>query len=157
MKDKSIHMHGVENLEDTEFLWVLIHEFAHYFDIYKLGKSPFWDISDDFYSISWQWVKSLLPWSKQSDFVSGYAMTNKYEDFAESYTYYVFHNEDFSKKTENNTKLMQKYRFLEKYAFIKKDFFHEDFSINEAKDYYWDITKIPFDNEKFLQYLRDEI
>ena len=34
------------------------------------------------------------------DFVSWYAMTNKYEDFAESFTYYILHNKDFLNKTK---------------------------------------------------------
>jgi hypothetical protein len=44
-------------------------------------------------------------------------MTNKYEDFAESFTYYILHNEDFLTKSENSLVLKRKYDFFGKYVF----------------------------------------
>lgn len=41
MKSKDIHMYGVLERTDEEFLAVLTHEFAHYFDIYSLDKTAF--------------------------------------------------------------------------------------------------------------------
>ena len=94
----------------------------------------------------------------EKDFVSGYAMTNQYEDFAESYVYYILHNKDFYTRTQSSSLLRQKYEFFEKYVFSTKEFFKEDFSPDEeVKNYYWDITKIPIHVEKFLQYLQKEI
>lgn len=85
-------------------------------------------------------------------------MTNQYEDFAESYVYYILHNKDFYTRAQASSLLRQKYDFFEKYVFSTKEFFKEDFSSDtELKNYYWDITKIPIDVEKFLQYLQKEI
>jgi len=80
MKGWNIHIYGVERLPDSEFLAILIHEFGHYYDIYSLKWNAFWDISNIFYDISWDSVTTMKAWSQQWDFVSGYSMTNQYED-----------------------------------------------------------------------------
>jgi hypothetical protein len=71
---------GVEGMVDT-----VIHEIGHnaYFDIieYNPELNSQWET---LYSESW--LKNL---SEGTGFVSDYAMTNKYEDFAESYKIYV--------------------------------------------------------------------
>lgn len=56
MKGKNIHLFGVERMSDEEFLGVLIHEFAHYYDIHSLPRNRFGDQSKIFYDISWQSV-----------------------------------------------------------------------------------------------------
>jgi hypothetical protein len=82
-------------------------------------------------------------------------MTNKYEDFAESFTYYVLHNKAFLKKAETNSHLAEKYRFFSKYVFIDRQFKDSSFAFDEKiKDYYWDITKIKVNYNKFLQYTK---
>jgi hypothetical protein len=94
----------------------------------------------------------------QTDFVSGYAMTNQYEDFAETYAYYILHNRDFFFRAQSSSILREKYDFFETYVFSTKQFYKEDFSLEEeVKSYYWDITKIEIDIKKFLQYLQKEI
>ncbi len=157
MKWWNIHLYGVEKINDSEFLWVLLHEFAHYYDIYSLPGSAFWDKSQKFYDISWDSVTIMKTWNRSEDFVSGYAMTNQYEDFAESYLYYVLHNDDFLKKAENNLQLAAKYRYFQNYIFTANQYAQKDFSSEEIKDYYWDITKIEVDVKKFLQYLQEGI
>ena len=155
MKNKSIKMYGIEDLSKEEFLAVAIHEFAHFVDIYYFQKKVIRDLSENFYGISWESTKVMQAGLKQSDFVSWYAMTNKYEDFAESFTYYVLHNKDFLQKAEKSEILMKKYKYFWVYFFKKDDFKQQDFSIeNEVLDYYRDITKIPFDIENLLQYLK---
>jgi hypothetical protein len=69
-------------------------------------------------------------------------MTNKYEDFGESFTYYILHNKDFLQKTKSSSILKQKYDFFGTYIFKKKEFFDTKFNDEKVKDYYWDITKI---------------
>jgi hypothetical protein len=95
--------------------------------------------------------------SDVNDFVSGYGMTNQYEDFAESYLYYVLHNEDFIYKTLDNPSLARKYNYIREYIFPKNQFLQEDFSAQGVSDYYWDITKQEVDVKKFLQYLQEQI
>ncbi len=151
MAKKHIKLYWYTKNKDNEYLAVFIHEFAHYIDIYFFQKQVFVDISDKFYKISWNSTKVKKKGQKISDFVSGYAMTNKYEDFAETFTYYVLHNKDFLEKTKKSHFLKQKYDFFSDYLFKNKEFFAKDFSVEKAKDYYWDITKIPFNKKKFLE------
>jgi len=44
-------------------------------------------------------------------------MTNKYEDFAESFAYFVLHNEDFLSKSAKSEVLRKKYDYFIKYLF----------------------------------------
>lgn len=155
MKDYSIKIYWVNEIELPEFIAVTVHEFGHFVDLYFFKLGVFEDISNYFYSISWDWVKVIKPWLKQTDFVSGYAATNKYEDFAESFAYFILHNDDFFKKTEESDILKQKYRFFTKYLYRGKEFVWTTFSIEkEIKPYYRDITKIQFSLENFLEFLK---
>lgn len=154
MKNKVLHLFWVLEMKKSEFLAVGIHEFAHYVDLYFLKKSVLRDVSDYFYSLSWDSTKVMKSWSAQKDFVSGYAMTNKYEDFAESFTYYILHNSDFLQKTEKSETLKRKYDFFTKNLFKNSEFVWTDFSQNEkVQNYYRDITKIDFPLEKLLIFL----
>ena len=92
------------------------------------------------------------------DFVSGYAMTNQYEDFAESYLFYVMHNQEFLEKSFESQKLREKYLFFQNYIFPQNVFRKSDFSGEHSPQaYYWDITKLSVDIKKFLQYIQSEI
>ena len=157
MKNKTIKIFDPEQLDMPEFLALFTHEFAHYLDLYYFSKNPFGDISEDFYAISWDSTKTMKRGQTQTDFVSGYAMTNKYEDFAETLTYYMFHNADFQKKAQNSGALYFKYTFLRDNLFKDDSFVWTDFSNEKVKNYYWDITKIDIDDENFLQYLKKDI
>lgn len=155
MKDYSVKIYWVKEIELPEFMAVNVHEFGHFVDLYFFKLGVFEDISSYFYNISWDWVKIVKPWLKQTDFVSGYAATNKYEDFAESFAYFILHNEDFLKKSEESMVLKQKYLFFTKYLFRDKEFVWTTFSTEkEIKSYYRDITKIEFSLENFLEFLK---
>lgn len=154
MKNRSVKLYDPIDMWETESLSVFIHELAHFIDLYFLKKQVNLDLSNNFYDISWQSTKVLRENQSNSDFVSGYAMTNKYEDFAESFTYFVLHNSDFLEKAKYWDKLNQKYNFFKNYLF--KDWIFEltNFSVDdELKDYYRDTTKIDINLEKFLQFL----
>lgn len=155
MKNRSIHIFAPETMSKWEFLSVYIHELWHYIDLYVLQKDVIWDDSDYFYDISWTSVKTIKKWSSAWDFVSWYSMTNKYEDFAETFTYYVLHNKSFLERAWKSDTLAAKYKFFSKYVFrdgqFKDTFFAYD---DKIKDYYRDITKIKINYNKFLQYLK---
>lgn len=157
MKESAIHMYRVSELENSEAVWVFIHELAHHMDIYTLTKKVFRDPSEDFYDISWESTTNIRSGERIKDFVSGYAMTNKYEDFAESLTYYIFANEEMRQKANKSFSIKQKYEFFEKNIFTSQDFKNTNFSNQERKRYYWDITKKWFDIEKFLEYLEKQV
>lgn len=145
----------IEHLSQEELVSVFIHELGHYFDIKYLEKQVLFDLSDKFYGISWQDVKVLSSGSEKKDFVSGYAMTNKYEDFAESFTYYILFNTDFRSKMIQSPRLQQKYEFFEKYVFRNDEFKKTNFrSEKELADYYRDTTKIKISLQNFLDYFK---
>ena len=155
MKNKTIRLYWLEDMSYTEVLSVWVHEFSHYLDLYILDNSWWSDISNDFYNISWESTKVLKAWLNQNDFVSWYSMTNKYEDFAESFTYYVLHNNDFYSKAKNSDILMNKYNFFKNNIFKNWEFITNDFKkVAKIEDYYRDITKIDYYLENFLQYLK---
>jgi hypothetical protein len=54
-------------------------------------------------------------------------MTNKYEDFAESFNFYILHNKEFLNKTKQSNILKQKYDFFSNYFFKNKEFFATNF------------------------------
>lgn len=158
MKEGKVQMFGVADISSEEFTSVFIHELSHYIDIYYFSESKKQELSPKFYNISWDSTKILKPWSLPEEFVSWYAMTNKYEDFAETFTYYVLHNKDFLEKAKGNAILQKKYNFFQQNVFEKDMFLHTDFSENSRiEKYYWDITKIPINIDIFLQYLKNEI
>ncbi|MDR1987693.1 MAG: hypothetical protein LBQ24_02825 [Candidatus Peribacteria bacterium] len=83
-------------------------------------------------------------------------MTNKYEDFAETFTYYVLHNSDFLEKSKTSEILKKKYNFFSKYIFYDNEFTDSSLiSENEILDYYRDTTKIEYSLQNFLQYIKN--
>ncbi len=85
-----------------------------------------------------------------NSFVTGYAATNKYEDFAESFTFFVFHNRVFVDRAMRNESLRKKYLFLSEKVFPKNTFMDTNFSLGTVPPYSWDSTKIPISLKKYL-------
>lgn len=160
MKNWKVKIFWVPILKNPEIMSVFIHELGHFIDIYYLNNNNFEekDYSYYFYDIAWDSTKTIKSSMVSYDFVSWYSMTNKYEDFAESFTYYVLHNEDFKNKAIKSEILKKKYDYFWKYLFKNNEFVSIDFWRGEKiKDYYWDITKIDINLENFLQYFKNPI
>jgi hypothetical protein len=83
----------------------------------------------------------MKAWLSGSSFVSGYASTNQYEDFAESFTMYVFHNKEFLKRAQGNTLIQKKYTFLKSRIFWNV-FIGSAYEKDVIPKKVWDITKI---------------
>lgn len=147
-----------------EMLAVLIHEMGHNVDSGYLTpkeekvKSPFedWgvplyetDSSLDFYSISWASDEKRKKTAINTDFVSGYAMSDCFEDFAESYVYYVLHNKDFKRLAASSESLYAKYHFMKYEVFGGVEFDTADGIIKE-KQRPWDITVLRYDFSELL-------
>ena len=154
LKDRKIHIFWLYYLPFKEALAVSIHEFWHFIDLYILKKNVFKDLSYDFYDISWSETNILKSNSKLEDFVSGYAMTNCYEDFAETFAFYILHNEEFQLRMKQSLKLQEKYNFMKKYIFPKGEFITNEFSAKIEQKNIWDTTKLDFDFDKFRKYLQ---
>ena len=117
MYNESITL-GSKIASTAEVSKVLVHEIGHMIDIYTFKKGlKKSDISEEFYTISWKDPTTIKAGVPQTSFVSGYAATNQYEDFAESFTMYIFHNKEFLKRAEKNEYLKRKYNFLKTRVF----------------------------------------
>jgi len=152
------------NMSTEEMVGVLIHELGHNVDYAYLspenterkstfldGKTPVYesDPSLDFYRISWLSDSKRKKAATKLDFVSGYAMTDPFEDFAESYVYYVFHNKDFKQLAASSKALYAKYRFMKYEVFGGAEFDSGEGQVDENKRP-WDITVLNYDVAQFL-------
>ena len=151
-------------MDAKELVGVLVHETGHNVDYgylthkktekksaFKDGSLPVYitDPSVDFYRISWEDEFTLKNTASNLDFVSGYAMTDPFEDFAETYTYYVLHNADFKALAASSPKLYAKYRFMRYRVFDGVEFDMGDGEVN-MNSRPWDITLLGYDLNAFL-------
>ncbi len=113
--------------KDAEFRALFVHETGHNWDLgcfagtADSGKSAFSDGDEPiykndpslgFYQISWITSEAQRSDSHPEDFVSGYASYNIFEDIAESFAYFVLHNEAFAKRAETNKVIAKKYAWF---------------------------------------------
>jgi hypothetical protein len=142
---------------ESEFVKLLTHEVAHYIDIFRLRapSSSGTDPSTYFYTISWRDKSTKRAWESLSNFISWYAASNQYEDFAESFTFYVFHNDVFYDRAMKNDALRRKYLFFSEYLFRNGEFQDTDFGMEKVPSYLWDTTKLPISVKKYLYSLTE--
>jgi hypothetical protein len=157
-----------ENVTDEELVGVLIHEIAHIMDTGVMkgspsaGKSEFKDgvlpvynndASLDFYKMSFDNEETLKKSASRLDFVSGYAMSDPYEDFAESYTYYILHGTEFRELAEHNSILKKKYEYLKTRVFDNKEYFNgKELKKGSQVVRHYDVTVLPYELDKFLKF-----
>jgi hypothetical protein len=103
--------------KDGEFLALFLHELAHFMDIYIHVSENGVDPSQNFYRISWKSETIKKAEAGKNAFVSGYAASNQYEDFAESFVFYILHNTTFAERAKNNTFLQKKYLYFQNRIF----------------------------------------
>ncbi|MCF7830846.1 putative zinc-binding metallopeptidase [Candidatus Gracilibacteria bacterium] len=155
-KEKLIlHLPAIGN--QNEFTAVFIHEMGHIVDLGMItsingGQTEFYDNdqpvfakdqSVQFYRLSWQTSYTIKPSADRKDFVSGYAMTNVFEDFAESYLFYRAHGEKFREIMVGSEVLQQKYAFLKNVVFAGQEFQKEQVGGNFVQNFLWDATQLP--------------
>ncbi len=147
----------IGTVPDNEFMALITHECGHVSDIGGLtgtvssGKSGFVDGSmpiynNDpsiaFYQISWLTNNMQQPNTKASDFVSGYAASDPFEDFAESFAYYALQQQAFAKAAATNRVIKAKYDFM-KNIFASTGPVGDGKHVRSAK-VPWDVTKLPY-------------
>lgn len=155
----TINLIGIKSY--WEFREVLTHELWHIVDLWIMkGKSKslhnrfteFWyptfsidDPSLKFYSYSRENEKTKLKTMEFKDFVSGYWMSDPFEDFAESFNLYLNHKWVFKKMSESSYILSQKYLYIEKILSWNSFFTKTKWLDKINKDSLWrpwDTTKI---------------
>ncbi len=167
-----------ENVTDEELVSVLVHEMGHVVDTgliegnssakeseFRDGNDPVYnnDPSLEFYRLSFVSGKTRKTQATKLDFVTGYAMTDPYEDFAESYNYYILHGGTFREMARGNEILQKKYNYLKTRVFKGEEYFLDDEArIGEAKkadsgsktvsvgERQYDATLVPYDLNKFM-------
>jgi len=162
---KNIIIIRAVDMNEAEFFGVMTHEIGHNVDLGSLaelnqkktsefhdGNNPIYetDPSLQFYRISWTNEKTLKKNAGNEAFVSGYAMTDPFEDFAETYAYYVLHNKDFKSKTQNSDQMLKKYEFMKNIVFNGKEFDTGEYLKSNLTRQPWDITILSYDLTAFL-------
>ncbi len=150
-----LHISSIESSDELQS--VFIHEMGHIVDLgaitgtrgnrthFKDGNTPVLsdDLSVKFYEISWNATMTKKQNSKRTDFVSGYAQTDCFEDFAESYLFYRLHGEKFRALAQNSSLLQAKYNFIKQYVFGNIEFGTEKENVALASIF--DTTLLPID------------
>lgn len=145
------------SVKDTEFVALLIHECGHVISGNMLGapsagESSFRDGKDVFYrdgaavsffSVSWENERTLKKGTKDADFVSGYASSDIFEDFAETFAAYVLQRPYLRKRAETNESIARKLAWMEANLPLSET------AVGNAgyagsKDLPWDVTKLPY-------------
>ncbi len=139
----------------SEVQKVLIHESGHLVDLGGLqsqtfseksafvdGSMPVFadDASADFYAISWKATDAWNADTTVQDFVSRYGATDPFEDFAESFLFYISYGEAFRQLAAENDQLAQKYDFFKTQVFDGKEFDGEMIVVTAERP--WDATRI---------------
>lgn len=151
-------------VSEEELAAVLVHEVGHVVDTGLIdeedgAESGFTDGSHavytndssvDFYLISWETNNEFQDPTSSYSFVSEYAMTDPFEDFAESYLYYVLHGESFRRLSLVNSQLEAKYDFLRDYVFDGVEYRGFDLYTASLFDRPYDSTLLPYDLDGFL-------
>lgn len=145
-------------VSDEELSSVFVHEMGHIVDtgirkgVAASGDSGFRDgrmvvPADDpsvaFYSISWVNNRTKKKGAGDDDFVSGYAKSDPFEDFAESYVMYVMQGEEFRFWAKYNDVLREKYSYLQNNVFDGNEFKSGFKPKKYTSERYWDVTVRP--------------
>ncbi len=144
-----LHTSSIQNQQ--ELIAVFVHEMGHITDLGALkgkkghktsfydGKTPILndDLSLIFYQISWKTATQKKNSAKKSDFVSGYASSDCFEDFAETYLFYRLHGEKFRGILRYSPALKKKYEFMKRYVFKG-----QEFELNKPTNYKFPYLKV---------------
>lgn len=146
------------NVPDKEFMALLTHECGHVTDLggirgnpdsgetaFRDGNTPIYadDPSIRFYQISWLSATQRRKNAKDTDFVSGYAASDAFEDFAEAFAYYALQQKEFKRLAAKNPVLRAKYNFMEQVVFAETGPIANGSHIR-GKRVPWDVTKLPY-------------
>ena len=145
------------NVPLDEYIALFVHEFGHVVDLGCLNgtsrgtPTAFADNktimrSDDpsvsFYSICWTAETVMRSRCSEQSFVSGYASWDVFEDFAESFAYYVLHRDAFTQRADENPILAEKLAWFEQNLPDVPALAHSTATFDGSVP--WDITKLSY-------------
>lgn len=142
---------------DAEFTGLLVHECAHVTHSNmpgnpRSGASPFRDGSEPiyndspltaFFAISWMTEGVLKAGAKKTDFASGYAQSDAFEDFAETYAFYVLHRPAMRERAKTSPAIAAKLAWMETHLPSDENAVGVS-SYTWNKQVPWDVTKLPY-------------
>ncbi len=145
------------NVPAEEFAALLTHECGHVIHGNLLGNSKsgasnFIDGGDtfakdsagaSFFSISWMTANVIQAGQKKEDFVSGYAQTNAFEDFAETFAMYVLEEPAMEMRAKTNTVIATKLAWMQKNLPLQNNVLGTPL-YKWDKKVPWDITKLAY-------------
>ena len=125
-----LYIHPKDILSYREFMDVFTHEMWHIIDLWVIQWSEWLKLDDiytefgqpsfaiddkslDFYKISRSNENTTYKETSYKDFVSGYGMSNPFEDFAECQNMYINHQNTFAKMAEDSLQLKSKLEFFQ--------------------------------------------
>lgn len=144
-------------VSDEEFVSLLVHECGHVTHGNLLGSkggtpSAFRDGDDvfatdseaaAFFSISWSAARTLKQDVASDDFISGYAASDAFEDFAEFFAAYVLHLPMVEERAQTNANIATKLAWMKEYLPLPAAPFGES-TFTWKGSIPWDITKLPY-------------
>ena len=150
------------DIATDELVAVFVHELGHVVDLghlrgESLAPSEFVDgkiqiAADDpsvaFYRLSWRDESTKKRLAERRDFVSGYAMSDPFEDFAETFNFFVLHGADFRKIKKESPVLAAKYNFFKNVVFGGVEF-DSTLTATTGKRV-WDATLVAIDRTEFF-------
>jgi hypothetical protein len=139
---------------DNEFVGLLVHECGHVIHGNLLGHartgaSNFKDGSDifakdspaaQFFAISWTTSKTPKATNQKGDFVTGYAASDAFEDFAETFATYVLERPSMEARAKDNAAIAAKLDWMIEYLPLPAN-------LLGTPQYTWD-KKVPWDATK---------
>jgi len=145
------------SVNDTEFIALLAHECGHVISgnltgNVASGNSAFWDgkqaFSQDapvlsFFSASWENERTMKKGTKDADFISGYAKTDIFEDFAETFAAYVLQRPYLKERAKTSPAIAQKLAWLEQNLPLSEEVIGKT-TYAGTKKVPWDVTKLPY-------------
>src|SRR5581483_453011 len=101
-----------------------------------------------FFTIDWTTPNVMKAGATKADFVSGYAQSNIFEDFAETFAMYVLHRSAFEERAKTNAAIAAKLQWMETNIPLSENSLGID-QYNWDKKVPWDVTKLPYKLIKF--------
>lgn len=143
---------------NLEFMALIIHECGHVIDLGGLvghadagmtrffdGSTPIYadDLSLSFYRISWLSASERKASAKDADFVSGYALSDPFEDFSETFAFFALQQQEFARLAASNAALRAKYDFMQNIVFSASGPVGNGL-FRRGKSVPWDVTRLPY-------------